>query len=66
MGSEAAAAFVFDLCLLQLDRGTLLAEGVECALRPKSFTLLRHFVENPGRLIAHVQPASRQRLGPYR
>jgi adenylate cyclase len=28
-----------------------LADGVERALRPKSFALLRHFVENPGRLI---------------
>jgi TolB-like protein len=31
--------------------GSILADGVESALRPKSFALLRHFVENPGRLI---------------
>jgi DNA-binding winged helix-turn-helix (wHTH) protein len=37
--------------ILHLERGVLLADGVERALRPKSFALLRHFVENPGRLI---------------
>jgi adenylate cyclase len=36
---------------LDLQRGALLADGAECALRPKSFALLRHFVENSGRLI---------------
>src|ERR1700732_4313264 len=51
MRSEAAAAYKFDRFVLHLERGALLAEGVERALRPKSFALLRHFVENPGRLI---------------
>src|ERR1700692_3449205 len=51
MASEVSAAYAFDRFELRLDRGALLADGVECALRPKSFTLLRHFVENPGRLI---------------
>src|SRR5438067_5171366 len=51
MGAASAAAYVFDRFVLHLERGALLADGVECALRPKSFTLLRHFVENPGRLI---------------
>src|ERR1700730_16642238 len=51
MGAKAAAAYEFDRFVLHLDRGVLLAGGVECALRPKSLTLLRHFVENPGRVI---------------
>jgi TolB-like protein len=51
MGAKAAAAYEFDRFVLHLDRGVLLADGVECALRPKSLTLLRHFVENPGRVI---------------
>ena len=37
--------------VLDLERGVLLAAGVELPLRPKSFALLRHFVENHGRLI---------------
>ena len=52
MGSEAStAAYRFDRFVLHLGRGALLADGVERPLRPKSFALLRHFVENPGRLI---------------
>jgi len=51
MRSEAPSAYVFDRFVLRLDRGVLLVDGAECALRPKSFTLLRHFAENPGRLI---------------
>jgi TolB-like protein len=44
-------AYTFDRFVLHLGRGALLVDGVERALRPKSFALLRHFVENPGRLI---------------
>ena len=33
----------------------MLADGAECALRPKSFALLRLFLENPGRLIHRDQ-----------
>jgi TolB-like protein len=51
MRSEAPTAYTFDRFVLHLERGALLADGVECSLRPKSFALLRHFVENPGRLI---------------
>src|ERR1700732_1616088 len=51
MGAKAAAAYEFDRFILDLDRAALLADGVECPLRPKSLTLLRHFVENPGRTI---------------
>src|SRR5215469_17973515 len=51
MGAGASAAHAFGRFTLNLDRGALLADGAERTLRPKSFALLRHFVENPGRLI---------------
>ncbi|HVB15985.1 MAG TPA: winged helix-turn-helix domain-containing protein [Stellaceae bacterium] len=51
MRSEADAAYKFDRFILHVERGALLADGVGRALRPKSFALLRHFVENPGRPI---------------
>jgi DNA-binding winged helix-turn-helix (wHTH) protein len=51
MGSATLAAYGFGRFVLHLDRGALLADGTECALRPKSLALLRHFVENPGRVI---------------
>jgi adenylate cyclase len=38
--------------VLDLDRGCLLHGGEEIALRPKTFALLRHLVENPGRLVS--------------
>lgn len=52
MGSEAPVAlYRFDRFVLDLSRGALLADGAECPLRPKCFALLRHLVENAGRLI---------------
>ncbi len=51
MRSEAPSACRFDRFVLDLRRGVVLDNGVECPLRPKSFALLRHFVGNPGRLI---------------
>jgi adenylate cyclase len=51
MRGGASAAHSFGRFTLNLDRGALLADGAECVLRPKSFALLRLFVENPGRLI---------------
>jgi TolB-like protein/DNA-binding winged helix-turn-helix (wHTH) protein len=42
----------FDRYLLDLDRGCLLLEGNEIALRPKTFAVLRFLVENPGRLVS--------------
>jgi TolB-like protein len=51
MGADASAAYTFGRFTLQVDRGALLADGAERVLRPKTFALLRHFVENPGRLI---------------
>src|SRR5262245_25378673 len=51
MGAESPSAYRFDRFVLDLERGVLLVDGAECALRPKSFAMLRHFVENAGRLI---------------
>ena len=45
-------AYRFDRFVLDLRRGALLAlDGEELLLRPKSFALLRLFVENAGRLL---------------
>jgi len=51
MRAGGSAAYTFGRFTLHLDRGVLLADSAECALRPKSFALLRFFVQNPGRLI---------------
>ena len=51
MAAETLPAYRFDRFVLDLQRGVLLADGVECELRPKSFALLRLFIENAGRLI---------------
>jgi DNA-binding winged helix-turn-helix (wHTH) protein len=42
----------FDHYVLDLDRGCLLLEGSEVALRPKTFAVLKCLVENSGRLIS--------------
>jgi adenylate cyclase len=41
----------FDRYVLDLDRGCLLLDGSEIALRPKTFSVLQYFVENRGRLL---------------
>ena len=46
-----AAIYRFDRFVLDLGRGSLSVDGAECALRPKSFSLLQYFIEHPGRLI---------------
>src|ERR1700722_4359460 len=52
MEDEPRAIYRFDRFMLGLDRGLLLGDGgVELALRPKAFAMLRHFIENAGRLI---------------
>jgi DNA-binding winged helix-turn-helix (wHTH) protein len=43
-----AAIYHFDRFVLDLGRGMLSVAGAERALRPKSFALLRHFVEKRG------------------
>ena len=42
----------FDRYVLDLDRGSLLVDGSEIALRPKTFAVLRYLVENAGRLVS--------------
>src|SRR5258708_3642577 len=42
----------FDRYVLDLDRGCLLLDGNEIVLRPKTFAVLRHLVENSGRLVS--------------
>lgn len=51
MRSEGPRAYRFGRFVLDLQCGVLLAGDAECALRAKSFALLRLFVENAGRLI---------------
>ena len=47
-----STAYQFDRFVLSLEQGVLRAsDGVELPLRPKSFALLRLFVENAGRLL---------------
>lgn len=42
----------FNDYVLDLDRGSLLLGGNEIALRPKTFAVLRYFVENSNRLVS--------------
>src|SRR3954453_18920421 len=42
----------FDRYVLDLDRGSLLLDGKEIALRPKTFSVLLHLVEDPNRLVS--------------
>ena len=42
----------FDRYVLDLDRGCLLLDGSEIALRPKTFAVLRYLVENSNRLVS--------------
>jgi TolB-like protein len=47
----SSKSYGFGHFILDLRRGALLKNGVECPLRPKTFALLRHMVENSDRLI---------------
>jgi adenylate cyclase len=42
----------FDRYVLDLERGCLLLDGTEIALRPKTFAVLHYFSENAGRLVS--------------
>jgi adenylate cyclase len=42
----------FDRFVLDLDRGSLLLDGNEIALRPKTFAVLRYLIENCGSLVS--------------
>ena len=50
--SASAKRLRFDRYVLDLDRGCLLLENDEIVLRPKTFAVLRHLVENSGRLVS--------------
>jgi adenylate cyclase len=49
---KGAKRLRFDRYVLDLDRGCLLLDGNEIALRPKTFAVLRYLIENFGRLIS--------------
>ena len=49
---ERARLLRFDRYVLDLERGCLLLKGNEIALRPKTFGVLHHLVENCGRLVS--------------
>ena len=52
-GDDAAEQqLAFGRYVLDLRRGSLLLEGREIALRPKTFAVLRFLVEHPGRLVS--------------
>lgn len=42
----------FDRYVLDLDRGCLLLDGQEIALRPKTFAVLHYLIDNVGRLVS--------------
>lgn len=48
----SATALRFNRYRLDLDRGALLLDGAEVALRPKTFAVLCHFAANAGRLVS--------------
>src|SRR5262249_27464405 len=52
LAGTRATQLRFDRYVLDLDRGCLLREGSELALRPKTFAVLCHLVENPSRLVS--------------
>src|SRR5688572_26725625 len=51
-GETAANRLSFGRFVLDLTRGSLLLEGREVSLRPKTFAVLRFLAENPERLIS--------------
>lgn len=52
MQSASQELYAFHEYTLDLVRGCLRNEGAEIELRPKSFLLLRHLIQNAGRLIS--------------
>jgi adenylate cyclase len=50
--ASRATGLQFDRYVLDARRGCLTLDGREIVLRPKTFAVLLHLVENPGRLIA--------------
>jgi adenylate cyclase len=58
MNTSAKAILQFGRFTLDLARGRLRAEGQDIELRPKSFDVLRHLVENADRLISKEEIVS--------
>ncbi len=58
ISSEGHTQYRFDAFTLDLDRGALLREGEEIALRPKSFEVLRHLVTRQGVLVTREEMLS--------
>ena len=62
VSAEGHRGYRFGEFMLDLDRGALLKDGEEVALRPKSFEVLRYLVEHQGTLVtreallAHAWP----------
>jgi DNA-binding winged helix-turn-helix (wHTH) protein len=52
LGQMRSRRLQFDRYILDLDRGCLLLDGNEIALRPKTFAVLHHLIENSGRLVS--------------
>src|SRR5215510_2063610 len=52
VSDTAARQLRFDRYVLDLDRGSLLLDGNEIALRPKTFAVLRYLIENRDRLVS--------------
>src|SRR5262245_7924185 len=50
--SSTPKTYAFGPFYLDIDRGCLVRDQQEIKLRPKSFEVLRHLVENGGRLVA--------------
>ena len=51
-GENADQRLAFGRYVLDLRRGTLLLDGRQIALRPKTFGVLKFLVENPDRLVS--------------
>jgi TolB-like protein/Flp pilus assembly protein TadD len=52
METAAPSTYRFDRFVLHPDIGALLVNGTECVLRRKTLVLLRHFLDNAGRVIS--------------
>jgi TolB-like protein/DNA-binding winged helix-turn-helix (wHTH) protein/cytochrome c-type biogenesis protein CcmH/NrfG len=52
LGQKRPRRLQFDRYVMDLDRGCVLIDGSEIALRPKTFAVLRHLIENSGRLVS--------------
>src|SRR5690348_11737468 len=54
-GHESERRLQFGCYVLDLNRGCLLLDGTEVALRPKTFAVLEYLVRNNGRLVSKAE-----------